>query len=400
MIRKPRLFTPGPTPLSPSVQGALAQPIVHHRTEEFRTVFKACTSGLQAFLKTSDEVLILAASGTGAMEAAVVNLLSPGEAMLALVAGNFGERWAGIGRAHGMDVRVIEAPWGEAVPAAAAAEALDRDPALRAVFVQLSESSTGVAHDVKALAEITRARPDVLLVVDAISGAGAMPLETSAWGIDAVVVGSQKALALPPGLAFLSLGPRALARLEASRSPRFYFDLRRERKAQQAGESAYTPGIAHIVALRAALDFVDALGGVDGLVRNARTLASMTRAAAAALDLPLLAPRDHGDALTALLPPPGVESAAIVRMLKSEFGATVAGGQGKLKGKIFRIAHLGYYDAAELLGLLGALEIALRRLGCRLEPGVGVGAAQEAYLRLHPIPAEAAPRPVAGEAAR
>jgi aspartate aminotransferase-like enzyme len=382
MIRKERLFTPGPTALSPLVQAALARPIVHHRTDEFRAVFKACTAGLKSFLKTDDEVLILAASGTGAMEAAVVNLLSPGESMLALVAGNFGERWAGIGRAHAMEVKALEADWGEAVQPAAVAKALESDHAIRAVFVQLSESSTGVAHDVRALAEITRNQPDVLLVVDAISGAGAMPLETSAWGIDAAIVGSQKALALPPGLAFLSLSERAVARIEACRSPRFYFDLRRERKAQQGGESAYTPGISHIVALRAALEYVESLGGVDALVRNARTLAAMTRAAAASLGLPLLAPRDHGDALTALLPPPGIESGAIVKTLKSEFASTVAGGQGKLKGKIFRVAHLGYYDATEMLGLLATLEIVLRRLGHGFEAGKGVAAAEAEYLRL------------------
>jgi len=222
----------------------------------------------------------------------------------------------------------------------------------------------------------------VLLVVDAISGAGAMPLETSAWGIDATVVGSQKALALPPGLAFLSLSARAVARIEASRSPRFYFDLRRERKAQQGGESAYTPGISHMVALRAALEYVESLGGVDALVRNARTLAAMTRAAAAALGLPLVAPRDHGDALTALLPPPGIESGAIVKSLKSEFASTVAGGQGRLKGRIFRIAHLGYYDATEMLGLLATLEIVLRRLGHGFEAGKGVAAAEAEYLRM------------------
>jgi len=381
-IRKERLFTPGPTALSPAVQAALARPIVHHRTDEFRAVFRACTAGLKSFLKTDDEVLILAASGTGAMEAAVVNLLLPGESMLALVAGNFGERWVGIGRAHGMTVKLLEAEWGDAVQPSAVANALASDPAIRAVFVQLSESSTGVAHDVRALAEITRARPDVLLVVDAISGAGAMPLETSAWGIDVAIVGSQKALALPPGLAFLSLSARAVERIEASRSPRFYFDLRRERKAQQGGESAYTPGISHIVALRAALEFVESLGGVDGLVRNAHTLASLTRAAAQALGLPLLAPRDHGDALTALLPPQGVESGAIVKSLKSEFASTVAGGQGKLKGRIFRIAHLGYYDATEMLGLIATLEIVLRRLGHAFDAGVGVAAAEAEYLRL------------------
>jgi len=381
MLKKQRLFTPGPTPLQPVVQEALARPIIHHRTDEFRGVFKACSAGLRKFLKTDDEVLILACSGTGAMESAVVNTLSPGDAMLALVAGNFGERWASIGKAHGMDVRTIEAKWGEAVEPEQVAAALDRDPKIRGVFVQLSESSTGACHDVEALARITRARPDTLLVVDAISGAGAMKLETAAWGVDVVVVGSQKALALPPGLAFLCANPRAWARIEASTAPRFYFDLRRERKAQAGGESAFTPAISHLIALQAALDSVSGMGGVEALVENAGTLAAMTRACAEALGLPLVAPRHFGDALTALFPPPGVDSGAIVKGLKAEFASTVAGGQGALKGKIFRIAHLGYYDATDILGLLGSLEIVLTRLGHRFELGRGVAAAAAEYLK-------------------
>lgn len=387
MILKPRLFTPGPTPLHPAVQEALSRPILHHRTDEFRAAFGRARAGLQQFLRSREEVLLLACSGSGGMEAALVNVLDPGDSMLALVAGNFGERWAAIGRAHGMNVRVLEAEWGEAIPPEAVDRALGEHPETRAVFVQHSESSTGVRHDVEALGRIVSSRPDTLLVVDAISGAGAMPLATSDWGLDVVVVGSQKALALPPGLAFVSVSARAWARIEKVRSPRFYFDLNRERRSQAAGDSAFTPGIAHVLALVAALDAVADLGGVQALVRNAAALAATTRAAAGALGLPLLAPRDHGDALTALRPPPGIEAGAVVKGLKSEFGATVAGGQGRLKGRIFRIAHLGYYDAIDLLGLLGALEIVLRRLGHRFEPGAGMAAAEAAYLDRSEVPA-------------
>lgn len=381
MIRKPRLFTPGPTPLSPEVQAALARPILHHRSEEFRGLFRECVAGLKAFLRTSDDVLVLASSGTGAMEAGLVNVLSPGDAMLALVAGAFGERWAALGRSYRMDVRVLEAPWGEAVKPEAVGAALDRDPRIRAVFVQLSESSTGVRHDVEALGRITRERPGTLLVVDAISGAGAMRLETAEWGLDVVVVGSQKALALPPGLSFLSVSARAWERIEQSSSPRFYFDLRRERKVQGSGETAFTPPISHLIALRAALDSVAATGGVEALVENAGTLAAMTRMAAGALGLPLVAPQDHGDALTALYPPSGIDSGAIVKGLKGEFASTVAGGQGLLKGKIFRVAHLGHYDATDVFGLLASLEIVLHRLGHKLDAGAGVAAAEAEYLR-------------------
>jgi aspartate aminotransferase-like enzyme len=381
VLKKQRLFTPGPTPLHPSVQEALARPILHHRTEEFREVFRECAAGLKAFLKTDDDVLILSSSGTGAMEAAVVNVLSPGETMLALVAGSFGERWAALGRAHGMEVRTLEAEWGDAVGPEAVAAALAADPGIRAVFVQLSESSTGARHDIEGLARVTRGRKDTLLVVDAISGAGAIALETAKWGVDVVVVGSQKALALPPGLAFAGVARRAWDRIESTRSGRFYFDLRRERKAQADGESAFTPAISLMVALRTALAFVKDLGGVDALVKNAATLAAMTRAAAGAIGVPLVAPRAHGDALTALYAPEGIDSGAIVKGLKAEFASTVAGGQGKLKGKILRVAHLGYYDATDMLGLIGTLEIVLHRLGHRFEPGRGVAAAEAEYLR-------------------
>jgi aspartate aminotransferase-like enzyme len=380
MLRKPRLFTPGPTPLSPRVREALGRDIPHHRSEEFRALFVECRAGLQRFLKTTHDVLLISSSGSGVMEAALVNVLSPGDRMLACVAGSFGQRWADIGRAHGMEVTVLDAPWGEAVPPAAVAAALDRDPSLRAVFVQHSESSTGIRHDVAELGRVVGARENVVLVVDAISGAGAMPLETEAWALDVVVVGSQKALALPPGLSFLSVSPKAWKRIEGARAPRFYFDLLRERKGQAEGMSACTPAISHVVALREALGAVAEMGGVDALVANAALLAAMTRAAAVALGLPLVAPRDHGDALTALYPPQGLEAPAIVKGMKAAFAATVAGGQGKLQGKILRIAHLGHYDVTDILGLLGCLEITLRRLGHRFTPGAGVAAAEAEYL--------------------
>jgi aspartate aminotransferase-like enzyme len=358
----------------------MARPIPHHRTDEFRAVFKECIVGLKGFLKTEDDVLVLACSGTGGMEAALVNVLSPGDKMVALVAGNFGERWANIGKAYGMDVQILKAGWGEAVPPEEVARALDADPAIKGVFVQLSESSTGARHDIEALARITRGRPGTLLVVDAISGAGAMALETAAWGVDVVVVGSQKSLALPPGLAFVSVSARAWERMESAKAPRFYFDLRRERKNQAGGESAFTPAISNMVALRAALEFVKGIGGVDALVKNAGTLAACTRAAASALGLPLVAPKAHGDALTALYPPSGVDSGAIVKALKTEFASTVAGGQGELKGKILRIAHLGYYDTTDILGLLASLEVVLHRLGHRFDLGTGMAAAEKAYI--------------------
>lgn len=381
MIPKSRLFTPGPTPLSPVVLQAMGRNIPHHRTDEFRAIFKGAREGLQRFLKTSSDVLILSCSGSGGMEAALINTLSTGDAMLALVAGNFGERWANIGKAHGMDVRTLEAEWGTAVTPEAVRAALDANPEIRGVFVQHNESSTGVRHDIQAIAAVVKERPDVVLVVDAISGAGAMPLHTDEWGVDVVIVGSQKSLALPPGMAFIAVSEKAWQRIAGTKSPRFYFDLLRERRNQVNFESAWTPPISLVVALDAVLKELELIGGVDALVKNAGTLAAMTRGAAHALGLPLLAPQDHGDALTALKPPAGIEAGRISRALKSEFRSEVAGGQGRLKGQILRVAHLGYYDVTDILGLIGTLEIALHRVGHSFTPGAGVAAANAAYLK-------------------
>ncbi len=381
MIPKTRLFTPGPTPLSPVVLQAMGKNIPHHRTDEFRAIFKGAREGLQRFFKTTQDVLILSCSGSGGMEAALVNTLSTGDTMLALVAGNFGERWVNIGKAHGMDVQILEAEWGTAVKAEAVKAALDANPKIRGVFVQHNESSTGVKHDIQAIASVVKDRSDVLLVVDAISGMGAMSLHTEEWGVDVVVVGSQKSLALPPGMAFVSVNEKAWQRIATTKSPRFYWDLQRERKNQVNFESAWTPPISLVVALDAVLKDLDAAGGVDALVKNAGTLAAMTRAAAQALGLPLLAPNDHGDALTALKPPAGIEIGKITKILKGEFKSEVAGGQGKLKGQIMRVAHLGYYDVTDILGLLGTLEIALHKVGHKFNPGIGIAAANAEYLK-------------------
>ncbi len=381
MIPKTRLFTPGPTPLSPVALQAMGKNIPHHRTDEFRAIFRGAREGLQRFFKTSQDVLILSCSGSGGMEAAVVNTLSTGDTMLALVAGNFGERWANIGKAHGMDVQILEAEWGTAVKPEAVKEALDANPKIRAVFVQHNESSTGVKHDIKAIASVVKDRADVILVVDAISGAGAMPLHTEEWGVDVAIVGSQKSLALPPGMAFVSVNEKAWQRMQTTKSPKFYFDLLRERKNQANFESAWTPPISLVVALDAVLKDLEAAGGVDVLVKNAATLAAMTRGAAQALGLPLLAPNDHGDALTALKAPAGIEIGKVSKILKGEFRSEVAGGQGKLKGQIMRVAHLGYYDVTDILGLLGTLEIALHRVGHKFTPGAGIAAANAEYLK-------------------
>ncbi len=324
MIRKTRLFTPGPTPLLPAAQFAMAAADIHHRTAEFRALFTRVLAQLKDFVGTTNDVLILASSGTGAMEASVSNLTSPGDRVLVLTAGKFGERWTGITKAFGCEVDVVSAPYGSTFSLDEIKAALKLET--RVVFVQATESSTGVRHDVQAIAKLLKdAKSEALLVVDAITGLGTTHLDMDAWGIDVLIGGSQKALMIPPGLSYLAVSPRAWDRMEATYNPRYYFDLRKERKNAAKGESAYTPSVALIAAMGAALDYI--AGQADGnlvegrkkLVDNAETCAAMTRAAATAMGLKLFAPKGYeAAAATAILPPEGVDSGAIVKGLRSQ----------------------------------------------------------------------------------
>jgi len=376
---KERLFTPGPTQLLPGVQTAMAQPIVHHRTEEFRSIFREVLDGLRYMYNTENDVLCFTASGSGAMEGAVVNLLSPGDKALVVSAGKFGERWTGLCKAFGANTNVLSIPYGQAANPRDVAAELDKHPDTRAVFVQYSESSTGARHDVKALGEIVHRRPKTALVVDAITGLGVMEMPVDEWHLDVVVAGSQKALMLPPGLAFASVSQKAWELIETTRSSKFYFDYRKERKSNAKGESSYTPAITLIVAAREAIRHIRSLGR-DQLIANAGLLAEATRAAAKALGLRLFAESSPSDALTAICAPSGVDSGTIVKAFKKEFGATVANGQGEMKGQLFRIAHLGYYDFTDTVALIALLEIILKRLNIPVELGAGVTAAQKVYL--------------------
>ena len=384
MLRKTRLFTPGPTPLLPAAQVAMASAGMHHRTSEFRALFTRTLAGLKEFIGTNHDVLLLASSGTGAMEASVCNLTSPGDSVLVLNAGKFGERWRDLTQAYGCQVEVLSAPYGQTFSAAQLREKIT--PGLRAVYVQATESSTGVRHDVKAIANLVRTNaPQALLVVDAITGLGTTRLDVDNWGIDVIIGGSQKALMIPPGLAYLAVSERAWQRMESTRSPRYYFDLRRERKAAAKGESAYTPATALIAALAAALDYLrqggegDLANGRDRLIAGAELCAEMTRSAVAALGLRLFAPDSPASALTAVLPPAGLDSSKIVAGLREQFGAVVANGQGEMKGKLFRIAHIGYYDYLDTIGVIGALEHVLAANGASVELGAGLRAAQQVY---------------------
>ena len=394
MLRKTRLFTPGPTPLLPAAQVAMASAGMHHRTAEFRNLFTRTLSGLKEFIGTNNDVLLLASSGTGAMEASVSNLTSPGDPVLVLTAGKFGERWRDLTQAYGCQVEVLSAPYGQTFSAPQLREKITSG--LQAVYVQATESSTGVRHNVEGIAKLVRTNaPQALLVVDAITGLGTTRLDVDGWGIDVIIGGSQKALMIPPGLAYLAVSERAWQRMESTRSPRYYFDLRRERKAAAKGESAYTPATALIAALAAALDYLrqggdgDVAAGRERLIAGAELCAEMTRSAVGAMGLRLFAPSSPASALTAVLPPAGLDSGKIVAGLREQFGAVVANGQGEMKGKLFRIAHIGYYDYLDTIGVIGALEHVLAANGAEVDLGAGLRAAQQVYASAEAQPAAA-----------
>jgi aspartate aminotransferase-like enzyme len=386
MLHKNRLFTPGPTPLLPAAQTAMASFTAHHRTADFRALFQRVLADMKEFIGTQNDVLVLACSGTGVMEASVSNLTSPGDKVLVLTAGKFGERWTALARAFGCNVDVLSAPYGETFSLDDIRAKLT--PQVRAVFVQATESSTGARHDVQGIAKIVRAAGDgPLLVVDAITGLGTTHLNVDGWGVDVIIGGSQKALMIPPGLAYCAVSERAWRRMETTTSPRFYFDLRKERKAAAKGESSYTPATSLFAALGAALEFIRGMGsgdlakGREALVDNAEVCAAMTRAGAQGLGLKLYATTPAA-ALTAICSPEGIDSGRLIKEFRESFDAVVANGQGEMKGRVFRIAHIGYYDYLDTIGILGGLEQVLASVtGAAIEYGSAVRAAQEVYAR-------------------
>ncbi len=386
MLRKNRLFTPGPTPLLPSAQLAMASYGAHHRTADFRALFTRVLADVKEFIGTKNDVLVLSSSGTGFMEASVSNLTSPGDRVLVLSAGKFGERWVSLTKAFGCSVETLTAPYGETFSLEEVRRKLTPD--IRCVYVQATESSTGARHDVEQIAKLVRALPDTLLVVDAITGLGTTRFDVDDWGIDIIIGGSQKALMIPPGLAYGAVSERAWQRMETANSPRYYFDLRKERKAAAKSETAYTPATSLFAGLAAALDYVRQMGdgslaaGRDALIANAELCAAMTRAGVEALGLKLFAPGSPAAALTAVTAPAGADSTAICKRFRDQFGAVVANGQAEMKGQLFRIAHLGYYDYLDTVGVLAALEhVIAEATGRTVEYGCAVRAAQEVYAR-------------------
>ena len=385
MIRKARLYTPGPTPLLPAAQFAMAAADMHHRTPEFRALFQKVLAQLKIFVGTQNDVLLLSSSGTGAMEAAVTNLTSPGDKVLVLTAGKFGERWTGLVKAFGCLPDVISAPYGQTFDLAEIRAALK--PQHKAIFVQATETSTAVRHDIEAIAKlINQAGSQALLVVDGITGLGTTHFDVDGWGIDVLIGGSQKAVMIPPGLAYLSVSEKAWAAMETTKNPRYYFDLRKERKNASKGESAYTPAVALIAGLGAALDYIAGQAGGDlekgriALVNNAQVNAAATRAGLVSLGFTLFAPTAPAAAATAVAVPEGMDSSDVVKALKTRFALVAANGQGEMKGKLFRVAHLGFFDYLDTIALLGAMEhIAKDTLKLPVQFGQAVGAAQQVY---------------------
>ncbi len=371
---KSYLLAPGPTPVPPRVLLAMAQPVIHHRTPQFSRIFAEAKRGLQELFQTDQDVLMLAASGSGAMESAVTNLFSSGDVVLVINGGKFGERWLKISSAYGLQPIELKVEWGKGANINDVRRLLEEHRGIRGVLVQATETSTGAVHPIEQIADLTRGS-DTLLVVDGITAVGVFDLPMDRWGIDVLIAGSQKALMLPPGLACIALSERAWKRTQESRCPRFYFDLNKARESLAKDTTAWTPAIPLIIGLRESLAMIREEGLPRVFERHA-CLAAATRAAARALDLRLVAPDSPSPALTGIYVPAAVDGRKLVAYLRDTMGVTFAGGQDQLRGKIVRIAHLGYIGALDVVMAIGALEMALRHFGHPVELGRGVGAAQ------------------------
>jgi len=376
MIRKNRLMTPGPAPVHPDAAAAAVEPLPHHRAQEFKPRFAAVHRHLQSAFRTAGPVSVLACSGTGAVEAALVNVFAPGDRVLVLASGKFGARWADVAGCFGMQVKSVPIGPGETFGEAEMVEAIAAFQPVQGLVITASETSTGAALDVRALAQAARSvEPDLAVVVDAITAIGAMPVETDEWGLDAVCGGSQKAFMIPPGLGFVACSPRGWERVREERNkPRYYFDLRKYGARAADDQTPFTPATSLILEMEAALVAIEAAGGIVALEANAQQLALATRTAARALNLELLSPAAPSAAVTAIRIPGG-HAPDVVAAMRKQHGVFIAGGQGELKPDIIRIGHLGYIDQVDLLGTLATLERVLLGIGHGVRLGTGVAAA-------------------------
>ena len=376
-VRKLRLLTPGPTPLFPPAVRAMSAPDMHHRTKDFVDVYVNVIKDLKYFYGTDNQVALFSSSGSGAMEAAMSNLFSPGEKVIVCQAGKFGERWTKLAKAFGLEAIVLEEPYGSPVEPERVEQALKDNPDVQGVFVQASETSTGVYHDVEAMGKMV-AETDAIFVIDAITGLGTMPLDIEAWGLDVVIGGSQKAVMIPPGLAFAAVSDKAWAKEKQAENRYFYFNLKAHAEGGAEGNSPFTPPTSLILGLGASLEYIREIGR-ENMIENARLLAKASREAAGALGLDLFAKKNHANSVTAICAPEGIDSGKIVKGFRDDFGAIIANGQGTMKGQIFRIAHLGYFDFPDLFGTIAELELILSALGRDVTFGSGVAAVQQVY---------------------
>jgi aspartate aminotransferase-like enzyme len=378
-MKKIHLMTPGPCPVPPSVRQALALPVIHHRSNEYHELHRSVSEGLRQVFKTRGDILIFASSGSGAMEGAVVNTLSPGDNAAVIRGGKFAERWEKICNAYGAGVIPIDVAWGEAVRPESVAAVLAKHPGVRAVFATLCETSTTVKHDIEALAKIT-SKTGTLLVVDSISGLATVDLRMDDWGVDVAVAAGQKGLMIPTGLAVAAVGSeKAWGLIQNSRMPKYYFDWKLARAAAEKNETVWSAPASAVVALNESLKMILAEGVDNVLARHAR-LGKACRAGVSALGLKLLAPGSPSDGVTGVWVPDGISGVELKKTLHESFGVIVAGGQEKLKGKIIRIAHTGYVDISDVVTAISSLELSLKALGYPVEPGKGVKAAEEAYV--------------------
>jgi aspartate aminotransferase-like enzyme len=377
MLKKYYLLSPGPTPIPDSVLSAAAEPIIHHRTPEFSEIFMQVTEGLKYVFGTKEDVYILTSSGSGAMEAAVVNTLSPGDKVITLNGGKFGERWGNICKAYGINVREVVLEWGADYTKDQLAAELKANPDAKAVFSSLSETSSGAVYDIKGFGEVVSGT-NAILVVDGISGVGATACPMDEWKVDILVSGSQKSFMIPPGLAYIAFSPKAWKMVETAKLPKFYFDIKKAKKNLEKQTTPWTPAISLIIQQKKALDIIKSMG-MENLLEHHRILGEATRAGVRALGLELLA-KKPGNILTAVKTPAGIDGGKLVKTMQSKYKAYIAGAQDPNKGKFFRIAHLGYMGGFDVITALAALEMTLADLGYAFEKGSGVGAAEASLM--------------------
>jgi aspartate aminotransferase-like enzyme len=378
---KKRLFTPGPTPVPESVMLKMAEPIIHHRNHEFAEVLKRVNTNLRYLFQTEQPVLTLTSSGTGGVEATFVSLFSPGDKIISVNGGKFGERWVRMPQAFGLNVVELKTPWGKAVQPDEMLPVLRTHHDAKAVYLVHSETSTGTATDVKSMALLIRENSNALVCVDGITAIGAHELRFDAWGIDVCVTGSQKGLMIPPGLAFVALSKRAIAAMRASTLPKFYFDLRKALASYEKDDTPWTPAVSLIVGVDVALEMIKA-EGIENVWARHKRLAQALRAGIEALGMKLFSD-SPSYAVTPVWVPEGVEWKAFNRILKIDNGITIAGGQDDYAGKIFRVSHLGYYDELDMVTVVAAIERTLAALHVEFTIGAGVAALQRALLSKH-----------------